>query len=191
MRPSRKVFGALAALALTVGLIAAPQPTLAQTSEMRSPSIAVIDMQRIMQESTAVRSIQRQIDQKRSQYQEELSRKEQELREADEELDRQRAILSSEAFQQKRQELEQQVGVIQREVQSQRQRLDQEYTRAMREVEKVLIEIINDISESRDLDVVLNKATIVLARTELEITGPALERLNAQLESVDVQALQN
>lgn len=191
MRPSRKVFGTLAALALTIGLIVAPQPTLAQTSEMRSPTIAVIDMQRIMQESTAVRSIQQQIDQKRSQYQEELSRKEQELREADEELDRQRTILSSEAFQQKRQELEQQVGVIQREVQSQRQRLDQEYTRAMREVEKVLIDIINDISESRDLDVVLNKATIVLARTELEITGPALERLNAELESVDVQALQN
>ncbi len=191
MTPSRTIFGALAVLALSVGLTIAPKPAAAQTAEMQSPSIAVIDMQRIMRESTAVRSIQQQIDQQRSLYQEELSRKENELREADEELARQRNILSSEAFQQKRQELEQEVGILQREIQGQRESLDEDYSRAMREVEKVLIEIINDISEARDLDVVLNKATIVLARTELEITDPALERLNAELESVDVQATQN
>lgn len=72
-----------------------------------------------------------------------------------------------------------------------KQQLDENYGQAMQVVQENLVEIVGDIAESRDVDVVLNKATVVLVRSELEITDLALERLNDQLTSVDVPQLQN
>ncbi|MDH3917889.1 MAG: OmpH family outer membrane protein, partial [Rhodospirillales bacterium] len=75
--------------------------------------IAVIDTQGIYRESEAVMGLQKRIDAQRSTYQEELRKKEESLRTADQELARQRTILSAEAFAQKRRELEEQVATLQ------------------------------------------------------------------------------
>jgi len=163
----------------------------AQNEVMQAPTIAVIDMQRIMQESKAVQSIQQQINQQRSQYQSELSEKEKELREADEALARQRTILSSEAFKKKRQELEQRIGQLQRDIRTRKKELDQNYGEAMEKVQNRLIQIVQEIASDRNVDLVLNKATLVLVRPQMEITDIALKRLNRQLSSVNVPNPQN
>lgn len=163
----------------------------AQNEVMQAPTIAVIDMQRIMQESKAVQSIQQQINQQRSQYQSELSNKEKELREADEALARQRTILSSEAFKKKRQELEQRIGELQRDIRTRKKELDQNYGEAMEKVQNRLIQIVQEIASDRNVDLVLNKATLVLVRPQMEITDIALKRLNRQLSSVNVPNPQN
>lgn len=156
-----------------------------------SPVIAVIDMQRVMRESKAVQSIQQQIGQQRDAYQEELSKKEQELRQADEELSRQRTILSSDAFTKKRRQLEQQVGELQREIQNRKKLLDRNYSQAMQTVQQKLVEIVQNMATTRDIDMVVNKASVIIVRSELEITGTVIERLNNQLTAVDVPTLQN
>lgn len=184
-----RVLRLVAFLILAVHL--GPAPAQAQNEVMQSPTIAVIDMQKIMRESKAVQSIQRQINQQRSQYQQELSQKEKSLREADQALARQRTILSSEAFKKKRQELQSQVGQLQRDIQERKKSLDQAYNRAMRQVQEKLVEIVQKIASNRNVDLVLSKATLVLVRPEMEITALALERLNNQLASVDVPSPQN
>jgi len=182
------VFVVLVAAQLAAGGV---PPVRAQNEVMQAPTIAVIDMQRIMQESKAVQSIQQQINQQRSQYQSELSEKEKELREADEALARQRTILSSEAFKKKRQELEQRIGQLQRDIRTRKKELDQNYGEAMEKVQNRLIQIVQEIASDRNVDLVLNKATLVLVRPQMEITDIALKRLNRQLSSVNVPNPQN
>lgn len=177
------------ALVLVIQAFAAPVSS-AQDAGNGTPKIAVIDMQKIMRESEAVQSIQRQIEQQRSEYQEQLRQKEQQLRTADEELTRQRSVLSSDAFQKKRRELEEQVGTLQRDIQSSKRQLDQNYSKAMKSVQQKLVEIVGDIASKRNLDMVIGKTTVVLVKPELDITDAALERLNATVTSVDVQSLE-
>lgn len=176
-------------LVLAIQAAAAPVSS-AQDADDSAPKIAVIDMQKIMRESDAVQSIQQQIEQQRSEYQEQLRQKEQQLRSADEELTRQRSVLSSDAFQKKRRELEEQVGTLQRNIQSSKRRLDQNYSKAMSSVQQQLVEIVGDIASKRNFDMVLGKTTVVLVKPELDITDAALERLNATVTSVDVPPLE-
>lgn len=166
-----------------------PTEARAQTETMSDPTIAVIDMRRIRQQSDAVKSIEQQIQKRKSRYQEKLSEKEKALREEDKSLAKQRTLLSEEAFKKKRQQLKQKLGAFRRQIKTRRKALDQAYSEAMRKVQKKLIEIVQTVAKERELDVVLNKGAVVLVRPDMEITEVALERLNSQLGSVDVPDL--
>lgn len=202
--PSRRRLSAILATAIAAALLgwSAGTPVRAQSASDTAPGesapadqqggirIGVIDMQKIMSEAEAVKSIQRQIDAQRKQYQSELQRKEKELREANEELARERSVLSQDAFQQKRRRLEEQVTELQREIQQSKRRLDENYSKAMRKVQDELVAIVRDMASQRDLDMVLGKATVVIVRPRLDLTDRALERLNAALSKVDVAPLE-
>ncbi len=164
----------------------------ARAADSPPPSaIGIIDMQRILRESSAVKALTESIEAQRAAYQEELRAKEQQLRQTDQELARQRSVLSPESFAEKRNELQRQVLDAQREIEQRKRNLDEQFGAGMQQVERVLIEVAQEIARERELDLVLAKATVVLVRTDLEITDEALERLNARLPRVEIPALQN
>ena len=176
---------------VATALIAASgvEPAFGQTPG--APVIIVIDTQRILRESEAVRSIQQQVGEQRNAYQNALKEKEKALREKDQELMRQSTILSAEVFSQKKRELEGQVGALQREIQEKRRALDKVFAEGMKEVQAALVDITRDIAKTRKADLVLQRATVVYVRPEMEITEEALKKLNASLASVSLPALQN
>lgn len=193
VRAGRTVLAVLAALLWVALVLAAPQPAAAQSGDgfAEPPRIAVIDMQKIMRESQAVQSIQRQIEGQRSTYQQQLSQKEQELREKDQQLTRQRSVLSPEALQKQRRDLESEVGDLQRQAQRSKRQLDQNYAEAMRTVQSEVVGIVQEIASRHDVDLVLGKTNVVIVRPQLEITDRVLERLNAQLKDVEVAPLRS
>jgi Skp family chaperone for outer membrane proteins len=161
----------------------------AQAAGQQGIRIAVIDMQKIMSDSKAVQSIQRQIDRQREQYQSDLQRREQELRKANQTLARERGVLSEDAFRKKRRRLEEQVTELQREIQRSKRQLDRNYSQAMRQVQNRLVQIVRELASQQNIDMVLGKATVVIVRPRLDLTDRALERLNRELSSVDVPPL--
>jgi len=180
-----------AALLAVMGAVAIAGPASGQTDTMRSPTIAVLDTQKVMEESSAVQSIQDQISEQRSDYQNQLSQKEQELREENQKLEQQRSVLSADAYEQKKKELEQRIQRIQGQVQNRKKGMQQVYNRAMNEVKEELVEIVGQIAEERELDMVVNKSAVLLVRRQMEITEAALERLNEELKTVDLGQFQN
>ena len=180
-----RLYTALALLAAASTTVAVA-PASAQTDTMTSPTIAVLDTQKVMEKSKAVQSIQEQIGQRRSEYQNQLSQKEQQLREENKKLEQQRSVLSAEAYQKKKKQLEKRIQNIQGDVQSQKKGLQKVYNRAMNEVKKELVEIVGNIAEERGIDLVVNKSAILLVRRQMEITGDALDALNSKLKTVNV-----
>lgn len=154
-------------------------------------AIVVIDTQEIYREAAAVKGLQKQIDGQRSTYREELQKQEESLRAADKELARQRTILSSEAFAQKRRGLEEQIANLQREVQRRRKVLEKQFAQGMKQVQSVLVEISQDIARERNAVLVVEKSAVVLVKPELEITEEALKRLNKKLPKISVPVPQN
>ncbi len=152
--------------------------------EPDSPVFAIIDVQRVLSESTAVKSLSRDIEKRRGQNQGELRKKEEALRKADQELTRQRSILSAEAYAQKRGELEQKVATHQREARKRKRGLEQLFAGGMSKVRNELAKIAKEIAEERGLDLILSKATVVVVKPKFEITKEAVKRLNARLPEV-------
>jgi outer membrane protein len=154
------------------------------------PVILIIDMDKIRRDASGFRSLQSQMDDRRSAYQSKLQVKEQELREADLELSQQRTILSASAFSQKRKELERQIAALQQDVRQTRASMEALFKEGMAKLQKVLVEIVAEIARERDADLVLTKSQVVLVKPELEITDQALERLNEKLPSVALDRLE-
>ena len=182
----RLTFRALVAFLSLVCLAALGPAPVGAASAPASPAFAIIDVQKILRESTAVRQLSQQIQKSRDDYQAELKGKEQELRTADQELSRQRAILTAEVFAQKRKDLEERVASLQRDVQERKRNLDQTFASGMSQVQSVLAQIAKEIAEERGLDLILSKATVVIVKPAFEVTGEALKRLNERLPTVKV-----
>jgi len=185
----RMLIGGLVVCAVVLLTVAANQGAMAQAD--KGLVIAIIDMQKILRDSIAVKKMQKTLEQRRSGYQNELRQKEQQLRNSNQELVRQQAILSAEAFAKKRQELEQQVAAVQRDVQEKRRGLDALLGQGMKQIRIVLVEIVQGIAINRDADLVLAKSIVVLVRPDLEITDEALALLNKKLPEVTLPVPQN
>jgi Skp family chaperone for outer membrane proteins len=181
-RPAR-----LVAAAFAVFLLAIP-PGGEPAAQDAGPSILVIDVQKIMQGSSAVEAIQQQLAERREAYQAELKQKEQEIREDEQALVRQRSALSNEAFAQKRRALEQKVSQVQREVQERQQELAKLQQQGMARVNEALVTVAEQVARQKGADMVLGKATVVVVKPQFEVTDLVLSELNKALPSVSLQA---
>lgn len=168
---------------LTVALLTGIASANAQKSSL---SIAVMDVQSILRVSEASKSIRPQIGELRSSYQASVRKREETLRKAGQDLQRQRAILSADAFAKKRREYETRARAAQAEFQTLKRQLDGAYNIAMGKVQKSILTVAAKIAGERKLDLVLPKSLIILSTKELDITKEVLERVNDILPSVKV-----
>ena len=153
--------------------------------------VAILDFQRIMNESATATDIKVQVAQWRKFYQNEITKQEQELRAAEQELSRQATILAPDALAQKRREFEARVAEVQAGKQTRRRELDQAYAYGKNEIQRALTVIIAELAKERGFNLVLPQGRIVFADNSLNITDEALRRLNSRLPSVKVPLVQN
>ncbi len=176
------------ASALLAALAVAVPPSAAQDAASPLPpaTAAVIDYQRVMREARAAQSIRNQVEARRIRYQEEIAAEEQRLLEADRELARQRGILSTEAFAERRKAFEEEVAQVQRFVQERRQQLDDVSAMALGEVREAVIQVVGELADQRGFNLVLPSAGVLLFSPQIEITDEVLDRLDAGLPDVRV-----
>ena len=156
----------------------------AVAQELPPAVAAVIDYQRILREAAAARSIRDQIEARRQAYQEEVSKEEQRLHEADKAFAKQRSVLSAEAFAEKRREFEQEVTEVQRLVQERRRELDRLSAAALNEVKRALIEIVTAMAEERGFNLVLPSSEVLFFARTLDLTEEVLAKLDEKLPDV-------
>ena len=135
--------GALAAAALLFALCLSA-PAAAQKSKLEPVSIAVIDFQGVLRSCEAAKDIRTQIDAKRAGLQQTFGETERKLRQDEQALTQQRAILSPYAFQAKAKEFKERVAGVQRDAQSRKRQLDKAFAQAM---EQVRVELIKQVAE--------------------------------------------
>ncbi|MFQ5760739.1 MAG: OmpH family outer membrane protein [Acidiferrobacterales bacterium] len=164
------------------------------TAQEKSPptavlAVAVIDVQRIIRESLATKSMRPQLRKLQDAYEKEFKRQEQELRKANRDLIGQRVILSPEAYTERRGELQKRASAVQRSVQEKKRIIDQAIARTMGMVNRELHRITIEIANERSISLVFVKSAVFLNAKRHNITAEALQRLNKRLPSVDVIAM--
>lgn len=177
-------------MVLLTGLWLAALIAPAAAQDGSTVSIVVIDTQQIYREATSVKGLQEHINKQRTDYQDEIRKKEEALRGAGQELERQRALLAAESYAAKRRELEEQVAALQREVQLRKRGLEKLFAEGMNRVRNALVEISQEIAKAREADLVIEKSAIVLVKPDLEITQEVLAGLNKTLPTIDIKSLQ-
>lgn len=181
---TRKIL-VLGIAALALGQVMTAPSAFAQ-KKIPPAVIAIVDVQRITQTAEAPKGIKAQIEKARAGYQQTLQGKNEQLRKLDEDLQRQRAILSPEALQQRQKEFEKKVAEAQHEVQDRRAKLEAAFGGAMQKVETAVNQIVDQIAKENGITLVLPRAAIIHASGDMDITSEVLKRLNAKLPSVAV-----
>ncbi len=184
----RRVF---LALAFATAVAAAPLGGAAAQSET-GRDIAVIDIQRLLRKAKARIDFTNQVERQRQLFREEMSEQEQELRAADQELARQRTVLSAEAFAEKRREFEARFAEVQREAQTRMRELDQVRAGGRQQVLRAIGNIVAELARERGISLVIaRRGQIAFAESALDITEEVLKRLNEQLPQVEAPAAQD
>jgi Skp family chaperone for outer membrane proteins len=147
----------------------------------RAASYATVNIQKIMRESQAAQSARTQLEQKRSEYQSQITRIEEDLRKQDQALSEQRALLSADALKQKQQEFQGKLLNAQKEVRTKKIQLDKAYGQALQQIQDAVLQIVEESAKTKGLDMVIPVSQVLYAKPEMDITAEVMQKLNAKL----------
>ncbi|MGB1540316.1 MAG: OmpH family outer membrane protein [Rickettsiales bacterium] len=159
---------------------------LGPTISFAADNIATINIQTILRDSAAAKSTKTQIESKRDQYQNELKKIEDNLRNEDQKLAEQRSLLSPEALDQKRREFRDKVTEAQKEVQEKKLRLDAAYAKALDDIQASVLKIVEKMAKEKGFDVVVPTSQLLYAKAGMDITDAVLKQLDKDLPKVKV-----
>ena len=148
--------------------------------------VGIIDIEGVRARSLAVQGIHKQITAYRNQMQASIQQEEKALRKANDELTRQRTILSPDAFEAEKAKFEKSFSELQKMVQQSKQSLSRVQSEANEKVDKAILEAIQKIITEEGYTLILKKSATVASANALNLTDGILARINEALPSVDV-----
>ncbi|MDD3370773.1 MAG: OmpH family outer membrane protein [Alphaproteobacteria bacterium] len=150
------------------------------------PVVAIVDVQRIMQDSSISKGVQKQLDAQRSKFQNEIEKEENSLRKAEKELASQRGQLSAQVYSEREQQLRQRFLSVENHVQSRRKVLDQAYTDSMDSVRKELLAVVESVAHEHGANLVIVKQQALWTDQPLDITDDVLKRFDQKSPKIVV-----
>ncbi|MCG8692229.1 MAG: OmpH family outer membrane protein [Minwuiales bacterium] len=185
MRVATRSLAALAVAMLWISIVQSG----AEAQQLRPTVVAVIDMKRIAQVAEATKDIRAQSEQYKEQLIAEAGQAEEQLRAESEELKRQRAILSPEAFAEKRREFDRKASDTQRYLVDRERGYKQSLDAARAQVFREIIKIVSELSEQMGYTMVVRRAQVEFFTPDtMEITDNVIAVLNQRLPSFKVAA---
>lgn len=164
----------------------AQQAKSGQGSDAGIVRMGVINLEEIDQKAALFKNIRAQMEQYRMSFQTAIKSEEDELRKADKELARQRAILSAEAYAEERRKFEKNVVDFQRQAQQRKQSLNVVYNKALVEAQGHLKKIVEQYAQENNIALVLRSDTVAYYLKGLDMTGIILERLDKAVPTIKV-----
>jgi Skp family chaperone for outer membrane proteins len=149
-----------------------------------APVVVIIDIQIAQRDAAAAQSARSQREQFMQRYQSEFEGGRKALKDSENDLMRQKATLSPEAWAQKAREFEQRVADYNRRYQGVLQAVEKSYAAAMNEVMATLIQVTEEVASEIGANLVMHKQQVFLHSPSMDVTPVVLERLNKRKSTV-------
>ena len=150
-------------------------------------SIAIIDINEILNNSKVAINANEQIEEISSKIQEDLTAKEKNLIDEQKKLIEAQSIMAPEAFEEKRIEYEKMVQNFQITSQNTLVKLDNTVAALRVQILDEIAPILEEIAEEKGITVVLEKGTVILNADNMDITKIVMKQLNKNLPKIKVE----
>lgn len=175
----------LAALFLIAAMLPAAAHAQAQSQKTPVATVVVIDTQRIFRDAAALKAVRQQIDQYRAALKPDIEKQEDALRKEDQELAKQRSVLTPEVFEQRRQAFQAKVVALQKQIQEHQTTIEKAFNSARDQVTGTIVEILKEMSKTKGFNLVLDRTNVqVMLDPSVEITPEVLKLLDQRLPTV-------
>ncbi len=148
--------------------------------------LGVLNIVRLTQSSLMSKDIARQIDGRRIKFRAEIKDEEQALRKANEELQKQRVILSPAAFEQEIKLFRRKELALQKKVQQRNQEFNRLRVFTTRAFEKELNKALVEVTKKHNFTLVLRKREVLVTAAFLDITKLVLAQIDKNSPSFKI-----
>jgi len=157
-----------------------------RAKETPTQLLGFLDVQRILTESLASKRIRPELNKLRKEFQKQVSDQERKLRQAEQELSRNRVLLAPEAFAKKRRLFSAEARKVQKSVRLRKSELDRIISGTKNEILKNLIVVAKEVAKKRKLSVLMEKRFVFLSHRSLDVTNEIITLLNKRLPTVKI-----
>ncbi len=163
-------------------------PPLAKGTPPPAALIGVLGVPEIMQDSTAARQVQKEIGTRREKLNADAQKEQAAWRDMQQSLQADHAKLTPDQGRARERELQERITNAQKQFRD-RNRIIQEAAQVgLGQIERTLIGVIRQVSESRGMNLVLHRNQVALNVNEFDISKAVVEQLNKVLPSVLIPA---
>lgn len=147
-------------------------------------NIAVVDVDKILSESKAGKSVRAQLNARREAFQKEFSAREDNLTNAQKSLISKKGEMTAEEFAKQRDSFEKELRETRVLFQKRRNSLDKGLGNALASLRKNIIRVTADVADEKGYQVVLTRDSVVIVSKEMDITDIVLKRLNDKVSNI-------
>lgn len=149
--------------------------------------IAVIDMERLMSESLAYKSVQSAMEKQNAKYQSEIKVYETKILDLDKEISQNPKKLSTEQLSKLKADLEKKEVEAQKILQKRRMSLENAMVKAIENIKNELFVINENLAKENSLQVILPKSQTLYSAENIDYTNVVLEKINLKLPTLEVK----
>ena len=181
-----ETFSKIICVGLTLGFILVTVPAV-NSQEQLEGKLGILNFQKIARTSLMTKDIARQKNAKRREFREEIRKEEQALRAVNDELQKQRVILTPEAYEEKVRKFQQTSVALQKKVQQRNQEFNRITAYTDRVFQVALQKALSEVAKKNNYILVLRRHPNVLVRADfLDITPSVLKALNKKMPSYNI-----
>ncbi len=149
--------------------------------------IAILDVEKIVKESSAMRDIQSKVSKRQAEYQKDVDKKQKTLEVEQKRIEGKKSLLSKEALEKEVTEFDKKVEDLKQFVDSKQNTLKKASLEAMSKVNEKIKEIMSEIAKEKKIDVVIPANQAIHYDEKLDISSEVLEKLNKKLTKIEVK----
>ncbi|MBL6664850.1 MAG: OmpH family outer membrane protein [Rickettsiales bacterium] len=159
---------------------------LSTTNFANAGEIAILDIEKIVKESKAMKYIQNKVSKQQDKYQKLVTSKQSQLEKDQKKVEGKKSVLSEEAFAKELAEFEQKVDELKEYVDRKQNSLKKASLDAMSKVNDVIKNIISDIAKEKNIDIIIPANQALYFKDSMDISEEVLEKLNNKIAKVKV-----
>jgi len=149
-----------------------------------SEKVVYLDLEKIMQQSTAGKSIIAQLKKKRESSISKFKKREQEISDKEKKLISQKNVLSKEEFESKIIELRKDISNYQKDRNKTSNEIAKSRVKASTKLINELTPILEDYSNKNSIRIIVQKKNIIMGKKEDDITDDILKLINQSVKSI-------
>ena len=140
--------------------------------------VGVIDIQAILRDSKAAQSLREQVDKETRKYRDQWVKRRDRIKDMQQDLERQRGLLSQDAFDKKYREWEKEATAFNREVKGREDELTLASNEALSLLNEDLLKIIQQLKLKSNINLVVGRSQILIMDDKMDLTPHALKALD-------------
>ncbi len=149
--------------------------------------LAVVDMQQVLTESDAAKSILAQLKDQRAAIEKEIKGMEEALKKDEQALIKKKETAKPDEFAAARKEFEKKLIDSRGKVHKRRAAADDAFNKAIGELRQNIMTVVTDIAAAQKIQLVITKQNVVIGDKSLEITDQVMKALNAKIKTIKVK----